>query len=399
MEPTSYARTDIEPVVSIYIQKESTANTIHVVENIQKEIRRLQDTILDKNIFIKATLNQADAIKDAIKAVKTSLLYGAILAVLVLLIFLRDYIATSIITVTIPISIMATFIFMYFHKISINVMTLSGLALGIGMLVDSSIVVLDNVDKKKKALGRKRANISNIDWIKSHSHAVVSGAKEVGLAIIASTITTIVVFLPFVFVNKATRMLWSGLSLTVTYSLLCSLFVALTLVPMLSDRLKKSPRLIQKKFMFKKDIAKTFQNYYRMVLSIGLRFRYIFVLIAFIILALLLLVGTKIDREFMAGTEEGRFTIFVELEPGAKLDVTDQMVKEIEIVLSNIPEIKTFTSRVEPWSSKIYVKLIPLVERRRSTKTIMDYIRTNAQAVERKYKGGFIYFSEIEEKG
>ncbi len=395
LEPTSYARTDIEPVVSIYIQKESTANTMKVVSDIQKEIGRLKK-LLDRNIFIKATLNQADTIRDAIKAVRTSLFYGAILAVLVLLLFLRDPRVTSIIGVTIPISIMATFIMMYFHKISINVMTLSGLALGIGMLVDNSIVVLDNIDKKKKGLASSVAN-----WKVKYTQAIVNGTSEMGLAILASTITTIIVFLPFVFVNKATQMLWSGLALTVTYSLISSLFVALTLVPMMSDRIKGMPaaRKPTSKPMFKKDIFMEVKNYYRRFLGVALRFRYIFVSVAFGILAIVLILGMKIDREFMAGTEEGRFTIFVELEPGAKLDVTDEMVKEIELVLSRIQEIKTFTSRVEPWSSKIYVKLLPLVQRRRPTKVVIEDIRTQAQTVERKYKGGFIYFSEIEEKG
>ncbi|MDP6685879.1 MAG: efflux RND transporter permease subunit, partial [Candidatus Omnitrophota bacterium] len=400
LDPTNYARTDIEPVVSIYIQKESTANTIKVTTAIQKEIRSLKK-VLDKNILIKATLNQADMIVEAIKAVRQSLLYGAILAILILLIFLRDPRLTSIIAVTIPISVMATFMFMFFHKISINVMTLSGLALGIGMLVDNSIVVLDNIDKKKTRLFSSIARIGSQDWRKDYTHAVVTGAKEVGLAIFASTVTTIIVFLPFIFVNKATRMLWSGLALTVTYSLLSSLFVALTLVPTLSNKMKRLPKTTgqPKKRMFKKGYFSNFKNRYKSFLVNGLRFRYIFMLTISVIFVVTLLFGAKIDREFMAGTEEGRFTIFVELEPGAKLDVTDQMVMEIEVLLSHIAEIKTFTSRVEPWSSKIYIKLVPLAERQRNTKTIIEEIRTQAASVEHKYKGGFIYFSEIEEKG
>ncbi|MBU3910999.1 MAG: efflux RND transporter permease subunit [Candidatus Omnitrophica bacterium] len=395
LEPTNYARTDVEPVVSIYIQKESTANTIQVVSRIEEEIKRLKRN-LDSDIFIKTTLNQADAIEEAIKAVKNSLLYGAMLAILVLLLFLRDPRVIAIIGVTIPISVMVTFITMYFHKISINVMTLSGLALGIGMLVDNSIVVLDNIDKKKKKI-----DTSARAWKEDYTKAIVSGASEMGLAIFASTITTIIVFLPFVFVNKATRMLWSGLALTVTYSLLGSLFVALTLVPMLSDRIKAMPVKPRrhKKTMFKKGISVDIRTYYRKLLVADLKLRYLCAAIAFIVLVLVLFMGYKTEREFMAGTEEGRFTIFVELDPGAKLDVTDQMAKEIELLLSEIQEVKTFTSRVEPWSSKIYTKLKPLTERKRKTKAVIDEIREKAQVFEKKYKGGFIYFSEIEEKG
>ncbi|MFH1478653.1 MAG: efflux RND transporter permease subunit [Candidatus Omnitrophota bacterium] len=395
LEPTSYARTDIEPVVSVSIQKESTANTIDVVANIEKQLGILKRGI-DKKIVIKTTLNQAVTIQEAIKSVQTSLLYGAMLAIMVLLLFLRDPRITSIIGVTIPISVMATFILMYFNKITINVMTLSGLALGIGMLVDNSIVVLDNVDKK-----RQDVDFSKQNWKEVYTDAVITGSSEVGLAILASTITTIVVFLPFIFVNKETQMLWGGLALTVTFSLLSSLFVSLTIVPMLSDKIKHPPKKPKKpkKSFLKSSIFLKIPVYYRKALELGLVYRYFMVLGAFIVLLLMLFLGAGIDKEFMAGSEEGRFTMFVELEPGAKLDVTDEMVKEMEQLITKIPEIKTFSARIEPWSSKIYVKLVPLAQRERSTKVVIDYIRAEAKAIEQKYKGGFIYFSEIEEKG
>src|SRR3989338_2893350 len=234
LEPSSYARTDIEPVVSIYIQKESTANTIKVVNGIKKELNQIKN-IIDKSIYIKATLNQADVINDAIDAVKSSLISGAFLSILILLITLRDFRPTFIIGVTIPISVMFTFILMYFQRLSLNVMTLSGLALGIGMLVDNSIGVLDNVDKKRSE------PLPSPDWKEKDKNAVIEGASEMGLAIIASTVTTVIVFLPFIFVNKKTRMLWSGLAFTVTYSLLTSLFVAMTLVPTLLSQMARKP--------------------------------------------------------------------------------------------------------------------------------------------------------------
>jgi HAE1 family hydrophobic/amphiphilic exporter-1 len=392
LEPTAYARTDIEPVVSIYIQKESTANTISVVSGIKMELGKIK-SIIGKDIYIKSTLNQADVIIDAIKSVKSSLINGAFLAVLILLISLRDLRPTFIIGVTIPISVMITFIFMYFQKLSLNVMTLSGLALGIGMLVDNSIVVLDNIDKKRSQL------LYSPDWKKNNASAVIEGASEMGLAIVASTVTTVIVFLPFAFVNKETRMLWSGLAYTVTYSLLSSLFVAMTLVPTLSSQMAKRPALIKPKKITKKNILFKIQSLYRKALFASIRFRYVVTAMAFAILFIAVLFGLKLEKEFLVEAEEGRFTIFVELEPGAKLDVTDKMVKEIEAGLAQIKEIKTFSSRIEPWSSKIYVKLVPIAERKRSTKEVMDIIRAEADRVSTKYKGGFIYFSELQESG
>jgi len=395
LEPTNYARTDIEPVVSIYIQKSSTANTIRVVKDIEKEMALVIEE-LEEGIEIKSTMNQASTIEGAIGAVQTSLFYGSILAVLILLVFLRNFRVTSIIGVTIPISVMATFILMFGYKISINVMTLSGLALGIGMLMDNSIVVLDNIDKSKQ-----KVNFGKPDWKMQYQESVITGASEVGLAIVAATITTIVVFLPFIFVNKEMRMLWSGLALTVTFSLLSSLFVALTLVPMMSDFIKRKPRPGKpREKIIKKRTSIDVQKYYKNILSLALKLRYVLVAMAFGGLVLVaMFVGSKIPKEFTAGAGEGRFTIFVELEPGAKLDVTDMMVKETEEVLSEIPEIRNFTARVEPGSGKVYVKLIALAKRERSTKDVMDEIRAKTDIIGKKYKGGFIYFSEISEKG
>ena len=392
MEPVSYARTDIEPVVSIYIQKESTANTIKVVNGIKKELNQIKN-IIDKSIYIKATLNQADVINDAIDAVKSSLVIGAFLSVLILLITLRDLRPTFIISVTIPISVMFTFILMYFQRLSLNVMTLSGLALGIGMLVDNSIVVLDNVDKKRSEL------LPLPGWRDKDKNAVIEGASEMALAIVTSTVTTVIVFLPFVFVNKETRMLWSGLAFTVTYSLLTSLFVAMTLVPTLLSQMARKPIEKKEQKSSKKSAAIKIKGMYRKGLVMALRFRYLLMAAAFLMLAIALFFGMKLDKEFMVEAEEGRFTIFVELEPGAKLDVTDKMAKELEEKLANIKEIKTFTSKVEPGSSKIYVKLKPIKDRGSSTKEVMDAIRLEGDVVARHYKGGFIYFSELEESG
>jgi HAE1 family hydrophobic/amphiphilic exporter-1 len=391
-DPSDYARTDIEPVVSIYIQKESTANTVKVVGSIKKELNQIKN-IIDKNIYIKATLNQADIINDAIDSVKSSLMSGAFLSILILLITLKDLRPTFIIGITIPISVMFTFILMYFQRLSLNVMTLSGLALGIGMLVDNSIVVLDNVDKKRSEL------LPSPDWKEKDKNAVIEGASEMGLAIVASTLTTVIVFLPFAFVNKETRMLWSGLAFTVTYSLLTSLFVAMTLVPTLLSQMARKPVEQKKQKALKKGIALRIKGIYRKGLILALRFRYLLVGLAFLVLGIAVFFGLKLEKEFAIEAEEGRFTIFVELEPGAKLDVTDKMAKELEGKLEDMREIKTFTSRVEPGSSKIYVKLKPIKDRAHSTKEIMDAIRLEGDKVAKHYKGGFIYFSELQESG
>lgn len=387
LEAYSYARVNVLPVVSLYIQKESTANTMEVIDGILKEVEKMKPS-LDKKIKLIPTYNQADTIKKAIDGVKQTLLIGAFLAIIVLWLFLRDIRSTFIIALSIPISVIATFALMYFQKITLNVMTLIGLALGTGMLVDNSIVVLENI------FSLKQKGIASQDKFK----VSVLGAEEMVLAIVASTVTTVVVFLPIVFVSKEIRLLYSGLAFTVTYSLLASLFVALTLVPSLAAHLPGSRLKIKdKKQLFKKEFLRRLKEIYKRVLVLGLRFRYVFITFGFILFVIAVVLLGRVEKEFIGTTEQEDFTIFVELPTGAKLDISDQAISQIEKVLSANPEVKTFSSRIEKWSSKIYVKLLPIAERRHSTKEIIENLRPKMEEIERQYREAFIYFEEPQE--
>jgi HAE1 family hydrophobic/amphiphilic exporter-1 len=398
LEPENYARLGIEPariprdIVSLYIHKESQANTIRVVEGVKKQIdgpirEKLSELglILGEDLNIEIISDQAEFIIKAIDTVRNSLLYGAILAAFILFYFLRSRRTTFIIFTSIPTSVVATFAIMYFRNllfpkgaISINVMTLSGLALGIGMLVDNSIVVLENVfSKREKNMG-------------PHEAAVI-GTKEVFLAIVASTITTIVVFLPIIFVTEDIKMLYGSLGLTVTFSLLASLIVALTLIPCLASRFLG----VVKGGI---DLSRVKKRYQR-CLSFVLRKRYFFVSTAFILFVIAMLSLKGLDVEGLGQTEQGKFTMFARLEAGAKLEASDEMVEEIEDILSKHPAIENFSSRVEGWSSRIYVSLVPFAERRHTTESVIEWLRPKMKEIERRYKGGFIYFSEIQAPG
>ncbi len=398
LEAKSYARVNVLPVVSLYIQKESEANTVEVADGIQKVKDELTSGILDKRIRLIETYNQADSIKQAIDSVKKTLLWGALFAILILWFFLRDIRSTFIIAAAIPVSVIATFMCMYFFKITLNVMTLSGLAIGVGMLVDSSVVVLENIHRLKER-GLKVAN------------AVIAGAQEMILAITAGTITTIVVFLPIIFISKDIRILYMGLALTVTFSLIASLFAALSLVPMLSAYLPgmswyrvfrlKGPKeggpqkivgVKQKLFIEK------FRKKYRGLLIKSLRSRYLLTIITLVLFCgAIYVLRFHIEKEFIGTAGQQDFTVFIELPTGAKLDISDQAVSGIEKILETIPEIKQFSSRIEKWSSKVYVKLVPLAQRTRSAKEVIEDLRTRVEDVERKFREAFIYFEEAEE--
>ncbi|TRZ48953.1 MAG: efflux RND transporter permease subunit [Dehalococcoidia bacterium] len=399
LEAQSYARVNILPVVSLYIQKESEANTVEVAAGIMKSLDKLKASgLLDEKIRLIETYNQATSIRQAIDGVKKTLLWGALFAILVLWLFLRDIRSTFIIAASIPISVIGTFMCMYFFNITLNIMTLSGLAIGVGMLVDSSVVVLENIHRLKEK-GLKIVQ------------AVIDGTQEMILAITSGTITTIVVFLPIIFISKDIRILYMGLALTVAFSLITSLFVALSLVPMLSAYLpdmswqrifrfknKEAFEIQGKPKQKKKLLIEKIRKGYRHFLVKGLRNRY---LIAFIVLIMfcgaLYMLVFRIEKEFVGTSDQEDFTIFIELPTGAKLDISDQAVAGIERILETIPEVKQFSSRIEKWSSKLYVKLVPLDQRTRATKEVIEDLRTRIEDVERKFREAFIYFEEAEE--
>ena len=423
LEPTGYARVNIRPVVSIYIQKESTANTIEVARSIEKEVAKLKET-LPKDIQIVVTSNQADFIKKAIENLKISLLQGAGLIILVLAYFLiilkRKFLilATAllvatlflpakllylllagmviasilipkvrpvlIVTSAIPISVIITFSLMWAMKLTVNFMTLFGLALGVGMLVDNSIVVFENILQKHE-LGMKGIP------------AAIAGAEEVWVAIWASTLTTIVVFLPMVFVGEEIKLLYGGVAWTVTFSLVISLFVAITIVPLLSSRMRFSMEDIPKGYGKTNVVGfmKALYGAQRRGILYVIRNRYRILIYSFIIFLVFLLVFTKLGMEFLGTTEQNRFTTFIELPTGTKLEVTDNIVKKVEALVKEIPEVKTFSSRVEAWSSKVYVELVSLTKRKRSVREVIDSLRPKVE----KIRPAFIYFEEEQEVG
>jgi len=395
LEPTGFARTNFASAVTLYIQKESTANTIRVTDAIAKELKEVIPK-LSQELKLITVFNQGKFIRSSVKTVRVSLIFGGVLAVFILLVFLKNLRATSIVAISIPCCVMITFVFMYLGGLSLNIMTLSGLALGVGMIVDSSVVVLENVfQKREKGMPKKVA--------------AIVGAEEMAKAIIASTITTIVVIVPFLLIaNKKTRLLYSSLGFTIVFALLASLFIALTLVPMLCGRIKfytegsgasdESPANTEnnegEKFP-SLDISTSFsraKNWYRHLLAFTLRFRFFFLGIALIAFLISGFIFTKRGSELWGGTEEKEFTVFIELPTGAKLEKSDEVVSRIEEMLLGFPEVKMVTSRVKPWSPRINVELTPTWKRRRSTKEIIDILRKQVKGIEE----AFIYFKEPE---
>ena len=307
-DPENLARYNGERCLGISIYKENKYNTVNAVENLLAKIDEFRKSLPGYDFHIIS--NQGEFIGSSINEVKDSALMGIILAVIILYIFLRRVNMTLIVSLSIPLSIIATFNLMYFNGLSINIMTLGGLALGAGMLVDNAIVVMENIFRNMDENNLPPAE------------AAVRGTSEVAGAITASTLTTIVVFLPIVYLQGAAGELFKEQAWTVSFSLLSSLFVSILFIPMLAS-----------KFMRKKDnisshaiTIKGFGNFVGKVL----KRKYLVIGVATILMIVSYLMLPLIGMEFMPKTESKEFSILVTMEPGTRLKSTDNAVGTIE---------------------------------------------------------------------
>jgi hydrophobic/amphiphilic exporter-1 (mainly G- bacteria), HAE1 family len=343
--------------VEVAIFKEADANTVTVARlvkgrlgGIEKKLRKFSDTIR-----LDITFDQSRFIESSIKEVISTALWGGILAVIVLFLFLRSIKSTLIIGLAIPISIISTFFFMYISGVSLNIMSLGGLALGIGMLVDNAIVVLESIDRYHKS------GHSAIDSARK-------GASEVGRAVIASTLTTICVFVPIIFVKGIAGQLFNDQALTVTYSLLISLLVAITLIPMLSSVsvMRRRTRDVQKEkqsaagddslpskilyillfplFFVFNTVFSTITKIYPRVLGFALSNKLLVFIVAFSILCGSWCLFISLGKELIPELSQGEFSINVRKSTGTPLSGTLETVKKIEEIVRNNPAVDTIYS-------------------------------------------------------
>ncbi|NPV82552.1 MAG: efflux RND transporter permease subunit [Candidatus Aminicenantes bacterium] len=365
---TRVARINDLEGVRLAVYKQSGQNTVKVVDGVLKEIKSLQE---DYPQFKFITLrDSARYIKNAISNVGDSALYGGLLAIFVLLFFLVNFRSTLVIALSIPISIIATFTLIYFNGFTLNVMSLGGLALGIGMMVDSSIVVLENIFRMREEEG------------KPLMQAAVNGAKEVTSAIIASTVTTVIVFMPMLFVRGASGIMFKQLAYVVAFSLACSLVVALTLVPMLSSKILKEEEMghyhHSRLAVKAKELFARMENSYKNLLNYSLHHRPRVLLITGILLLVSIFLFRFVGREYMPQTDEGEVSITVEMEVGTRLSVMDQKLREVvNLAKMYVPEIESIEERAGSggWrgganQGNITLKLVPKSQRTRSSMEI-----------------------------
>ncbi len=374
---TRYVRVNGSPGMWLAVNKQSGKNTVEVARGALAELENINRDI--PQVKIVPIIDTSDYIKRSITNVGSSAIYGGLLAVVVLLLFLRNIRSTVIIATAIPISIIATFALLYFSKFTLNIMTLGGLALGVGMLVDNAIVVLENIFRLRES-GEPAEK------------AALGGTEEVTAAIIASTLTTVVVFLPLIFVRGMSGVMFKQLSIVVSFSLMCSLVVALTVVPMLSSHIVGSHlgernsghtrwgRIFAASGRFLNAMDET----YRRLLHRALNRRGLVLAATAAFLAGTLILAPFIGVEMMPSTDESEVRVSAEMQVGTRLDVLDEKFRLIEkIVNESVPEIKSVVTNVggSRWAGQgghtgdIRIALVPQSQRSRSSQQIADALR------------------------
>ena len=362
----------------VAIRKQANANTVEVSKRVLAEIEAANKAFPQINIV--PVINQGNYIERSIANVARSVLYGGGLAIVVLLFFLRNIRSTMVISLSIPISIITTFALIFFGGFTLNLMTLGGLALGVGMMVDSSIVVLENIFRRCSENGE------------SPEVASVEGAREVGPAIIASTITTLVIFLPLIFVRGVTGILFKELAYVIIFALICSLTLALSLVPMLASRFLTSswqcpiePAAPTNRWAGAVNLVSSgLVNAYLDLLRWVLDHRLVTVFAAAALLGASLLLLPLIGSEFLPPSDEGEVRVTGKMEIGSRLDLVDRQIRMIEkIVQPAVPEaVSSVVSvgasgrRADAGSEgEISLSLLPVAQRERSNVEIAQDLR------------------------
>lgn len=329
-EPVNIVRINGERSIGLSIYKETKFNTVKAVDDISTALTKIAKALPGYKFTVVA--NQGTFVKSAVDEVKNTLLVGILLAIVVLYIFLRRIGTTMIVSLAIPISIIASFNLMYFNGLTLNIMTLGGLALGAGRLVDDAIVVMENIFR-------------NHESGMSAKEAAITGTAEVGGAITSSTLTTVVVFLPIVYIHGASGELFKDQAWTVAFALLSSLAVAIFLVPMLYHRFFMNKPLKEIKGI-------KFSNYHNFILKI-LHHKWKITIASLVLMGLSFLLFPYIGSEFMPSTDSREFSINVKMPEGTPLLRTSSAIASIEGMVKELlgDNIQSVYSRIGPSTS------------------------------------------------
>jgi HAE1 family hydrophobic/amphiphilic exporter-1 len=346
MEIQRISRMDGRSSVMMVVQKQSGANTVEVAEAVWKKIDEIRPS-LPKDVEIKGVFDGSVFIKQSIASLARTVLWAAFLIILVVFFFLRSLRSSVIIAFTLPFSLIVAFILLYAANYTINIMSLSSLAIAIGMVVDNGIVVFENIYRHRTQFGE------------GARESAVFGSREVAMAITASTLTTVVIFVPLLFVQGIAGILFRQLGFVIMFVLAASLFTALYLTPTLSSRWLKGeinsgfnsrkrgkPTLYQRLFQASETMFTWVENRYRNLLHWTITHKLITVLAALLIFIVSMMLMRFVHTEFFPHSDQSELTGIVELPLGTRLEETDRIMKEVEaIIQEEAPERQVIIAR------------------------------------------------------
>lgn len=357
------------PMLRLGIRKQSGANTVAVAQAIREEAARISQERPDINMIV--IQDQSDFIQQSIDSVRNASLWGGLLTVIVLMAFFRNGSITAVISISIPIAIIATFGLLYFGGLTLNQMSFGGLALGVGMIVDNAIVVIENIV-------RLRQNGA------SRMEAAAEGTRQVTGAVIASTITTLVIFLPVMFMQTTTGAMYQELALVVAFSLVCSLFVALTLVPMLASRtLTMVPDSERTGELGGHEKAlRALEGRYERLLKWALQHRGAVVLGTVMLMAVAVYSGRFLSYELAPQAEADNIRVRMFMDEGTNIAILHSYLMEMDrVVQALLPQqdVLHYMRNVSNGNAEIEIMLVDQSQRSMNADALADYLRSRVQ--------------------
>ncbi|MBN2134393.1 MAG: efflux RND transporter permease subunit [Acidobacteria bacterium] len=368
----TFSRLNNEQAVSLLVVRRSDANEIALANNVKKELERLQERYKDQ-IKIVVAQDTSTFTQEAVNDINTSILYGGIFAILVILLFFRNISATVIAALSIPVSLISAFMVMSVLGFTMNMMSMMGLALSVGILIDDSIVVIENIFRHRE-MGEKRID------------AAINGTSEIGLAVTAATMTIIAVFVPVAFMSGIMGQFFYEFGLTVAGAVMVSLFVSFWLTPMLSSKfLRRKHKFTAFDVRFEKGMESLNKAYSRSLeWALNNRWKVVSISIALILVVFIMAGAGVIKSEFMTSMERTEFVLNIETPIGFTVEQTDMKTREIEkIIQEKLEDLTGIFTTVgyssggvnEPNKAQILISIPRSKERDKDLKDIMKETR------------------------
>lgn len=383
-EPRSTSRLDNKTAVSLFVQKQSGTNTIKVSDDVQAKMAEIQP-MLPPDMRVEITQDQSRFVRNSMEEVKFHLLLAAVLVSLTIMLFIRDWRTTLIATLAIPTSIVPTFLFMWYMGFTLNNITMLGLILAIGIVIDDAVVVHENIFRHMEEYGKDAMTASR------------DGTKEISLAVLATSLSLLVIFLPIAFMGGIVGRFFSSFGLTVAFAITMSLFVSFTLTPMLCSRfLKLEPASHGVQPKSKSGwIYRSFDYAYGLTLRWSLHHRWLLVLVCILVILSTGPVASRMGMNLVPRDDQSEFQVTFITPEGYTLRRTDEIIKEIEARIAALPGVKHHYTVVGQSTGKgsgdvtrgsIYFRMVEIHERKFSQfdamgearKVLLDYpdIRT-----------------------